>query len=150
LGFGNEPPTHLVYAWVDSLDGVAESDETNNISTPAVITNVTPAATPTPSSTPSSGGSISGVIYYFEDGFTTLWRATVYLFDDATGSVIAVTESDETGHYEFVGLPVPSTTYQVHSCREIDGQEYFGYRNALLPPQDLVYISLFARPCPYG
>lgn len=148
LGFGNEPPTHLVYAWVDSFDSIAEPDETNNISPPAVITNVTPAPTPTATNTPSPGGDISGLVYLFEDGFYPQFRATLRLIDDASGQTIATTQSDADGHYHFANIPPPSATYTLAACLVLDGQEYYGYRHAITPPQDLAYISLLPRPCP--
>ncbi len=42
LGFAELPPTHTVYAMVDSLDGIAESDETNNVSASLTVTDVRP------------------------------------------------------------------------------------------------------------
>lgn len=42
LGFPELPPTHTVYAMVDSLDSLAESDETNNVSASLTVTDVRP------------------------------------------------------------------------------------------------------------
>jgi hypothetical protein len=42
MGFAAEPFTHTVYAWVDSLEQVIESEETNNLSAPLVVTDVHP------------------------------------------------------------------------------------------------------------
>ncbi|MBX3056968.1 MAG: PKD domain-containing protein [Anaerolineae bacterium] len=42
LGFADLPPTHTVYAMVDSLDSIAESDETNNVSASLTVTDVRP------------------------------------------------------------------------------------------------------------
>lgn len=42
LGFAELPPTHTVYAMVDSLEGIAESDETNNVSASLTVTDVRP------------------------------------------------------------------------------------------------------------
>ncbi len=146
LGFGNEPPVHMVYAMVDSLDQINEPGG-NNLSTPAVITNVTPAPSPTTTNTPSPGGNISGLVYRFEDGFHPQFRAAVYLIDDSSGHTIATTQSDMAGQYEFANLP--GSAFTVTACIVVDGQEYYGYRHAIVPPQDLAYISLLTRPCPY-
>ncbi|MBX3056335.1 MAG: hypothetical protein KF770_07680 [Anaerolineae bacterium] len=42
LGFPELPPTHTVYAMVDSLENIAESDETNNVSASLTVTDVRP------------------------------------------------------------------------------------------------------------
>jgi hypothetical protein len=42
LGFADLPPTHTVYAMVDSADGIGESDETNNVSASLTVTAVHP------------------------------------------------------------------------------------------------------------
>ncbi len=42
LGFGDQPPTHTVYAMVDADNGLVESDETNNVSASLTVTDVRP------------------------------------------------------------------------------------------------------------
>ncbi len=42
IGFAELPPTHTVYAMVDSAEGIAESDETNNVSASLTVTDVRP------------------------------------------------------------------------------------------------------------
>jgi hypothetical protein len=42
LGFPTEPPTHTVYAMVDSLQQITETDENNNISSPLSVTGILP------------------------------------------------------------------------------------------------------------
>ncbi len=42
FGFAPQPPTHTVYAMVDSLDQIDESNESNNISAPLTVTGVVP------------------------------------------------------------------------------------------------------------
>ncbi|GIK58995.1 MAG: hypothetical protein HND44_16140 [Chloroflexi bacterium] len=42
FGFPELPPTHTVYAMVDSVQTIAESDETNNVSAPLTVTDVRP------------------------------------------------------------------------------------------------------------
>lgn len=150
LGYGNSPADHHTYAFVDSLEQVVETDETNNITDPLTGIPLTPAATPTPviTLTPVPLHSITGLVYTFEDGFQPQFRAQLQLIDEATGQTIATGMSDITGAYAFLNLPA-TTTYRVEGCLNMDGVEYFGYRTHLTPPQNLTYISLLARPCPF-
>lgn len=54
LGFANLPTVHKVYAIVDSTLQIQEALETNNISAPAIFSNVIPAPTPSVTPIPSS------------------------------------------------------------------------------------------------
>lgn len=150
LGFEN-PPTpdspNSVYGFVDSLERVVETDETNNI-TDGLIVFVTPAATPTPSPTPGGADTISGAAYTFEDDLIPQFRAFISLIDESSGQTIATTQSDQYGYYAFNGVPQPVSTYMVTACITIDGEEWFGYRNGILPPNLLVILVMFQGPCP--
>jgi hypothetical protein len=150
LGFEN-PPTpnspNSVYGFVDSLERVIETDETNNI-TDGLVIFVTPAATPTPSPTPGGADTISGAAYTFEDDLIPQFRALISLIDETSGQTIATTQSDQFGYYAFNGVPQPVSTYMVTACITIDGEEWFGYRNGILPPNLLVILVMFEGPCP--
>ncbi len=62
-GFANEPLTHTVYAMVDSGVQIAESDETNNVSAPLVVTDVHPLLTAVTLAGPALG--LTGETYTF-------------------------------------------------------------------------------------
>lgn len=151
LGFANEPINdHRVYGFVDSLEQVSETDETNNISWSLTPIPVTPAATPTPSPTPINGSSeISGGAFIFENGLVPQFRATLRLIDDSTGLVIASTSSDQNGFYQFLGVPPPTSTYTVSGCIIIDSEEYYGTATGIVPPNLTTYVFMFGGvPCP--
>lgn len=153
LGFPNPNPTpspQPVYGFVDSLEQIAEDIETNNISQPPLpVINVTPAATPTPTATPGGGDDeISGAVYTFEeDDLIPQHRALISLIDDASGNVVATTESDQYGFYAFTGVPMPTTTYSLTACITIDGNEWFGFLNGIVPPNTLAILIMFEGPC---
>jgi hypothetical protein len=60
LGFANLPAAHLVYAMVDSVQQLAEPDETNNISPPLIVTDVIPIEVLVPLTAVSLTGAITG------------------------------------------------------------------------------------------
>ncbi len=139
LGFQNEPVQHIAYSMVDSLGQIQETDETDNISVPLLISQITPAPTPTATSTPLSGSdTLFGIVYRpTNEGLVPLLRANVTLIDTASSETIATTTSDPiTGSYSFQNL-LPGA-YAVMACGSvgIDGETvlYSGWRtNVTLP-----------------
>lgn len=146
LGFKNEPDPHLAYSMVDSLEDVSESDETNNVSIPLTVFDVTPAPTPTASPTPPVGAdSITGIV---RSRITVSWvpinRAQVTLVDSG-GNPIAVTQTDRTGYYIFPNVPVD--TYTVRSCSVVDNIEFSGLRTGITQP-DYPFVNIYMLPGP--
>lgn len=144
IGFQNSPTDHIVYGMVDSIRQVNEMVETNNISTPFGINYVTPAATPTPTATPDVNGvdRISGLVYSRVFQWLPQNRAVVSLWSGST--LIATTNSNASGFYEFIG--VPPGTYTVSACVSIDSVQYSGVRTNMSPPT--VYADVFMLPGP--
>jgi hypothetical protein len=149
FGFHNEPENHAIYGMVDSLQQVPETNEENNVSTPAFTDEVTPAATPTPTATPDDGANlISGVIRSRIGGnWVPQFRAQVVLIDDNTGQAVRTTQTNSSGFYEF--LDIPDSLYSVAACISIDNTEYTGIRTGLEIPEsnEFVDIFMFEGPC---
>ena len=145
LGFTNTPETHLVYGMVDSVAQISETGENNNLSTPLVVTNVTPASTATSSPTPSDGGTISGIVRVRITNWVPAYRALVSVFDDSFNPV-AQMFTDSNGYYQFSSLP-PSTSYTVTACYELDGDLFFGSRTGIVAPAPLVNIFMLQGNC---
>jgi len=106
FGFPANVPTHTIYAMVDSLDSIVESDETDNISEPLIITQTNPGAammlTPSCTSSPQTQLTLVGAnwptnedisIYFEEDlhtfipaghdgTFSSSWQETVTIGTD--------------------------------------------------------------------
>lgn len=146
LGFTGSATQHTVYGMVDSLHQASESNEFNNIAGPITI-NVTPGPSPTPSPTAGPGdNTISGKAYARISVWLPQFRAAVYLYQGST--LIATTESDVTGYYEF--LNVPDGIYSVLSCITIDTTEYFGQRvGVTIPPSNtFAHVWMTAGVCP--
>jgi hypothetical protein len=139
LGFQNEPVQHIAYSMVDSLGQIQETDETDNISVPLLISQITPAPTPTATSTPLSGSdTLFGIVYRpTNEGLVPLLRANVTLIDAASSETIAATTSDPiTGSYSFQNL-LPGA-YAVTACGSVGNDDetvlYSGWRtNVTLP-----------------
>jgi hypothetical protein len=155
LGFTNATNPHTVYAMVDSSELVVESNEINNV-TNALLVYVTPAAptaTSTPSPTPdpnitptptSVPGAVSGIVRRLAPDWIPQNRAIVRLLDENTGSVVAVTESDQNGLYAFNNV---SGTFTVQACIEVDGVMYVGTRTGIIAPNPLTNIYMLGGPC---
>ena len=154
LGFTNTPENHLVYGMVDSVeqpgDGIVgqidEVIETNNISTPLPVVDVTPADTPTPSPTPDGNDSISGIVRVSITNWVPAYRALVTLINSSAVPVASM-HTDDNGFYQFTGLP--ADTYTVKACYELDGDTFFGNRTGIsIPPADpLANIFMLPGPC---
>ncbi|MEZ4589954.1 MAG: CARDB domain-containing protein [Chloroflexota bacterium] len=147
-GFASDLGTHQVTAWVDSLDHVAENDETNNFSAPLSVVNVTPVNTPIPTAVPSGTEIISGFTRVTL-GIDLLRQARmrVTAIDQTTGLLVAVTYSDEDGFYQFDNLTA-GVNYTIQGCITIDNNEYFGMRINKTPPDTFTDIFALAGPCP--
>jgi hypothetical protein len=145
LGFSNTPENHLVYGMVDSVQQVDEIIETNNISTPLPVANVTPADTPTPSPTPVGNDTISGIVRVRITNWVPAYRALVTLINSSSVPIASM-YTDENGFYQFTGIPVD--TYTVTACYEVDGDHFFGNRTGIIPPNPLVNIFMLQGPCP--
>lgn len=151
LGFTNDPATHQVYGMVDSVQQIAESIETNNISQPATIINVTPASTPTPSPTPDGSQVVGGVVQVLAGRLLPQFRAVVRIIDPGLpgDGVIGIQQSDFNGFYNFNNIP-PSVNpggYTLTACVYIDNISYFGIRTGITPPNDVVSIYMLPGPC---
>ncbi len=148
FGFENSPTNHQVYGMVDSVLQIQEVSETNNVTNPRTVLNVTPAATPTPTPTPNIVGDseISGVVFALRGTYLRQFRADVFLTDESTSQIVSRTTTDENGFYIFDTVPVG--TYTVHACIVIDNSQYFGLRTGRTPPNP--YVDIFAAPgaCP--
>ena len=78
-GFANEPSTHQVYAMVDTLLQISESDETNNVSEPLTVDDATPIA-PFITLLPSCGSGPN--VQFVVQGFDWPQNETVRLYWD--------------------------------------------------------------------
>ncbi|MCP4359343.1 MAG: hypothetical protein GY796_15120, partial [Chloroflexi bacterium] len=149
FGFTNNPPTHLVYGFVDSLEQINEIDETNNISlTPQPVIDVTPGTPPTATSTPGGSDEISGGALTLGNDLILQFRAQMMLIDDSTGSVVARTTSDTNGFYRFSSVSSPASTYTVAGCITIDGADWYGTRTGIVPPNLTAHVIMLKQPCP--
>ena len=120
LGFGNTPAIHKVYAMVDSLEKIAEDDETNNISAVTLVEDVLTAVPPTATPVPAGGYKIHGYTYRpVAGGATKVLRTTMYLSDDTPVLIRTTTSSISNGYFLFDN--VPNGTYSVLACSSIDG-----------------------------
>ncbi|MEW5987036.1 MAG: TadE/TadG family type IV pilus assembly protein [Chloroflexota bacterium] len=148
LGFSGGYSTHLVYGMVDSLEEIGESDEFNNIAGPAQIDDVLPGYTPTPTPTSAGTESISGIVRSRYSIWVPQPRAEVRLVDEATSLVIATTESDQDGYYEF--LNVAAGTYTVISCVATDNGTFSGLRTGIIVPPSNPFVDVYMLPgvCP--
>ncbi|MEZ4589963.1 MAG: CARDB domain-containing protein [Chloroflexota bacterium] len=144
-GFTNSPTNHQVYGMVDSVRQVVEVSEANNITTPRVVGNVTPAPTPT-STVPSSGSDqISGAALLVTDKAIPQYRAVITLRSGA--NIIAITTTDQNGYYQFSNIPAGS--YTVSACMQIDSQDWYGVITGISPPNNLAYVGMYQGvPCP--
>ncbi len=152
LGFANPTPgvPNTVYGFVDSLEQIVETDETNNI-TEGLGVVVTPGATPTPSATPGGGvDEISGGALTLGDDLVLQFRAQIFLVDDTSGSIVRMTTSDINGFYAFTGVQPPTSAYTVAGCIVIDGEDWYGFRTGVIPPNTTAHVIMSKRPCPYN
>lgn len=150
LGFsGGLTVTRTVYGVVDSILQIDESNEFNNISIPPLyVPNVTPAPSPTPSPTPDGIDRISGVVRSFIFNWVPQFRAQVFLVSG--GNVLAYTETNSNGYYEFNGVAVG--TYEVYACLDVDTETHVGSRTGIAPPNPFADIFMLSDPagCPYA
>ncbi len=151
LGFRNDPVSHQVYGMVDSVQQVAESIETNNVSQPATIIDVTPANTPTPSPTPDGSNTIAGRVYILTTELLPQFRAVVRLVDPGLpgDGVIAIGQTDFNGVYVFNNVPtaVNPGGYTVTACVYIDNTSYFGSRIGITVPNTNANLFMIQGPC---
>ncbi|MFZ1397553.1 MAG: TadE/TadG family type IV pilus assembly protein [Candidatus Promineifilaceae bacterium] len=150
-GFTNVPAAHQVYGMVDSVRQVTELNETNNVTNPLTVLNVTPAATPTPTPNLAGENEISGVVQVLTSELLPQFRALVTLIDPGVGGngIVAITQTDSVGLYTFSNVP-PATNpggYTVTACVVIDNSTFSGIRTALNPPTNLANIFMIAGPC---
>ncbi|MCB8966149.1 MAG: pilus assembly protein [Ardenticatenaceae bacterium] len=147
LGFHNPPPEpHMAYAMVDSLEDITESDETNNVSLPLTVEDVTPAATPTPSPTPVAGSEmISGIVWVRIGNWVPQSRTTVRLIDEVSGLQINSTTTDKNGMFQFMA---PAGTYTLRSCTQIDNITLSGFRVGITSPNNFADIYMLPGACP--
>ncbi len=145
LGFANLPDPHTVYGMVDSLNQVGEVDETNNVSQPLIVGDVTPAATPTPTlPAPSGDNEFSGVVLNRITTWLPQPRALVTLVDEGTGIAIGSQLAESDGFYRF---DVPDGTYTVKACVSVDNTTYFGLQTGLTAPTNAGDVFMLEAPC---
>jgi hypothetical protein len=150
-GFTNSPTTHQVFGMVDSVTQISELIETNNVTDPLTVINVTPAATPTPTPNLAGDNEISGVVQVLTSELLPQFRASVVLIDPGIGGngVVAVTQSDFAGLYTFTNVPPAASPagYTVTACVVIDNSTFFGIRTGINPPTNLANIFMIPGPC---
>ena len=142
--------TRTVYGMVDSLRRVDEVDETNNLTSPLFVDNVTPAPSPMPSPTPGGANSISGQVMAYIGSWAPQRRAQVWMVDSSTGGVSAgPVQTAQDGRYTFNG--VTPGTYNMYACIEVDGRTYVGSRPGVTPGDPFADIFMIYDPlgCPY-
>lgn len=151
LGFtGGLEGTRTVYGMVDSLLQIDEGDETNNLTDPLFVDDVTPAPSPTPTATPSGSESISGQVMAYIGNWSPQHRARVWLVDTDTGTVSAgPLQTEYDGRYGFNA--VSDGTYSLVGCIVVDGLEYVGTRPGVLPGDVFadIFMEASAVGCPY-
>lgn len=147
IGLANFVGTHQITGWVDSLDHVSETDETNNLSEPLDVIITEFGGTPTTTPTPDGTEKISGVVSIVEANVLPIERAAVTVIDEGSGLPIASTYSDANGFYSVGNIPSGST-YTVQACIVIDNDEYFGVRFARPAPDLFANIFASQGPCP--
>lgn len=146
FGFENNPTNHQVYGMVDSVLQVPEVSETNNVTNPRTVLNVTPAATPTPTPDLVGDNEISGQVRALIGIYLPQFRAEVFLIDESTSLILDRTTTDENGFYIFDTVPLG--TYTVQACIVIDNNQYFGLRTGRTPPNPYVDIYAAQGVCP--
>ena len=148
VGFKNVPDPHSVYGMVDSAQQVVEDIETNNISPPLTIPDITPAVTPTLTPTPNGADEISGLVRALEGEWVAKHRAVIKLIHPTFG-IIATTETDPSGLYTFNNIPpLPDPDlYAITACFEGDNGSYFGVRNSIQSPYPYANIYMLLGPC---
>lgn len=150
-GFTNLPSSHQVYGMVDSVRQITELNETNNVTNPQTVINVTPAATPTPTPNLAGENAISGVVQVLTSELLPQFRALVTLIDPGAGGngVVAVTQTDAVGLYTFSNVPpaINPSGYTVTACVVIDNSTFAGIRTGLNPPTNLANIFMIPGPC---
>ncbi|WP_420642333.1 TadE/TadG family type IV pilus assembly protein [Candidatus Leptofilum sp.] len=146
FGFANNPTNHQVYGMVDSVLQIPENIETNNVTDPLTVNNVTPAATPTPTPDLVGDSELSGLVRALVGTYLPQFRAEVFLTDESSSLIVAKTATDENGYYVFD--TVPPGTYTVHACILIDNVQYFGLRTGRTPPNPYVDIYAAQGVCP--
>lgn len=146
FGFANSPTNHQVYGMVDSVLQISEINETNNVTDPRTVLNVTPAATPTPTPNLTGDSELSGLVQALIGIYLPQFRAEVFLTDESTSLIVARTSTDENGFYIFD--TVPPGTYTLHACIVINNIEYYGLRTGRTPPNPYVDIYAAQGVCP--
>jgi hypothetical protein len=147
IGFANFAGIHQVTGWVDSLDDVAEVDETNNLSIPLDVPIANFGGTPTSTPTPNGTETISGATLILQDSLLPIERATITLIDETSGIPIASTYSDENGSYALSNIPT-GTSYTAQACIFIDNQPFFGLITGITAPTTLANIIMVPQSCP--
>lgn len=140
--------THQITARVDPLDHILEDDETNNLSAPLMLMDVTPANTPIPTDVPPGTATISGVVRVFLGGsFLNQERMLISAIDETSNLTVATTYSDENRFYQFDNL-TDGSSYTVMACITIDNNEYFGIRINRTAPNAFTDVFASEGTCP--
>lgn len=106
-GFTTEPFTHTVYAMVDSLEEIAESDETNNISVPLLVTDVHPLLAGVTLAGPSLG--LTGETYTFTAVVTPSTITDPITYTWLVDAAPPLTQTNGTAVAAPFGWPIPGT-----------------------------------------
>jgi len=137
-----------VWAMVDSLEQIAEADETNNIGGPTMVTGIVTATVGTPTPVPAGVKEISGITRVLLSGNKLVPQPRARLFlQDGSGQLVSTTSSGINGNYRF--LNVEDGSYRVWSCINIDGTEYSGSIANIVPTNTLADIQMLVGFCPY-
>lgn len=151
LGFtGGIEGTRAVYGMVDSILQINEGDETNNLTEPLFVDDVTPAPSPTPTATPSGTGTVSGQVMAFISNWAPQHRAQVWLVDTDTETVSAgPLQTAHDGRYGFDA--VADGTYSLVACIVVDGLDYVGTRPGVVPSDPFadIFMEHSIVGCPY-
>jgi hypothetical protein len=117
-------------AMIDSDYDVAESIETNNLSSSILITNVVTGTIPTPLPPLTGTYELNGIAYsMLNGGWLPQARATIRVFN-FTAQLVAEVETAADGSYSVPNLP--ANNYSVVACHQVNNSEFQGIRTYLI------------------
>lgn len=141
IGFTGGATDREVYSMVDSLQGITEGDENNNISGPIQVT-VIPGTPPAPTPTPDGNSVIAGRVRFLIGNWVQQQRVQVFLINNDTGMTIASQETNSDGYYQFDTISDTSGGYRALACFNIDNSVYVGDIPVVHPPNSFATIFL--------
>lgn len=145
-GFSNRQ----VYAMVDSLRIISETNELNNITGPTNVV-VTPVSTPPITPTPNGASTIQGVVQSFIDSeWVPQYRALVWLEDlNNPGIVLGPATTNINGLYIFTNIPA-GNSYSIMACLPTTDDDFVGNRPLITSPNLSANVFMLGDPggCP--